>query len=55
MPAKKAESEPRYQAVTPYLRVNGAAKAIDFYLRQVGAPKGVHTLRSGASNVIIDA
>jgi len=29
------------------------AKAIDYYLRQIGAPKGVHTLRSGDTEAIV--
>ncbi len=29
------------------------AKAIDFYLRQVGAPQGVHTLRAGKAEAIV--
>ncbi len=29
------------------------AKAIDFYLRQIGAPQGVHTLRAGKAEVIV--
>lgn len=29
------------------------AKAIDYYLRQIGAPKGVHTLRKGDTEAIV--
>ncbi len=29
------------------------AKAIDFYLRQIGAPKGIHTLKQGPAEVVL--
>ncbi len=32
---------------------DSASKAIDYYLRQIGAPKGVHTLRSGDTEAMI--